>query len=148
MGCNTNINNQDEFEKRYKAATTVSKYYSKDVIKEKYNHLQWLEAVKGLELEPEKGLRCLECFKFSFELTALKALELGINTFTSTLTISPHKNSKEIIKIGLDVARKYGINFLSIDFCKDNGFKKSVDLSKELDLYRQKYCGCEFSIWW
>ncbi len=145
---NSNINSLDEFDKRYEAAETVSDHYNTKIIKEEYNHKEWAEYIKGLEDEPEKGSRCLKCFRFSFVLAAKKAKELGIDSFTSSLTISPHKNSKKIMEIGEDVAKDYGLKFLMIDFCKDNGFKLSTDISKELGLYRQKYCGCEYSMWW
>ncbi len=145
---NSNINSKEEFDKRYSAAVTVSKHYENSLIKEKYDHDSWSKYIQGLEDEPEKGARCLKCFKFSFILAAKKAKELDMNYFTSTLTISPHKNSKKIMEIGQEVAKDYGINFLMVDFCKDNGFKLSTDLSKELGLYRQKYCGCEYSMWW
>lgn len=144
---NSNINSEDEFEKRFDATVTVSNHYENKLVKEPYNHDEWLKYISGLEDEPEKGARCLKCFRFSFILAAKKAVELGIENFTSTLTISPHKNSKAIMEIGQDVAKEYGVNFLMVDFCKENGFKLSTELSKELNLYRQKYCGCEFSIW-
>ncbi len=144
---NSNINSKDEFLKRYDSALKVSDYYNNSIEVDNYEHDTWLEYIKGLESEPEKGNRCLKCFEFSFIRTAKKARELGINYFSSTLTISPHKNSKTIMEIGNRIAEEFGIKFLAIDFCKENGFKLSCDLSKELDLYRQKYCGCEYSIW-
>lgn len=145
---NSNINSEEEFFKRWDAALKVSEYYESKIIQESYDHETWLTYIKGLEQEPEKGNRCLKCFRFSFTLAAKKAKELGIDKFTSTLSISPHKNSKKIMEIGNEVAAEYGVTFLNEDFGKGGGFKKSVDLSKELDLYRQKYCGCEFSMWW
>ncbi|MGL1892623.1 MAG: epoxyqueuosine reductase QueH [Spirochaetaceae bacterium] len=145
---NSNMNSEEEFEKRFEAAVTVSDYYKDSIIKEKYDHKKWSDYIKGLEAEPEKGARCLKCFRFSFITAAKKAKELNMDFFTSTLSISPHKNSKAIMEIGQDVAKQYGVEFLMIDFCKENGFKVSTDLSKELGLYRQKYCGCEYSIWW
>lgn len=144
---NSNINSNEEFEKRFDAALTVSEYYRNPIIRDSYEHSKWLEYIKGLESEPEKGKRCFKCFEFSFIQAAIKAKELGIPYFTSTLTISPHKNSFKIIEIGERIAKEYGLTYLSMDFCKDNGFKNSVDISKELGIYRQKYCGCEFSIW-
>lgn len=145
---NSNINSLEEFNKRYEAAVTVADYYDDKIIIEEYNHDSWSEYIKGLENEPEKGSRCLKCFEFSFRLTAAKAKSLGVEYFTSTLTISPHKNSKKIIEIGSRVAKEFGVQFLNVDFCKDSGFKLSVDRSKDLNLYRQKYCGCEYSMWW
>lgn len=145
---NSNINSYDEFNKRYDAANKVSEYYNRSIIKEEYNHEEWAESIKGLEDEPEKGKRCLKCFELSFKLAAQKAKDLDIPFFTSTLTISPHKNSNQIMSIGKEVAKDYGVDFLMVDFCKENGFKLSVDLSKSLNLYRQRYCGCEYSMWW
>ncbi|MBN2617644.1 MAG: epoxyqueuosine reductase QueH [Spirochaetales bacterium] len=145
---NSNIDTNDEFEKRFDAANAVSSYYKKEIIKEEYNHGDWLDSIKGLENEPEKGSRCLKCFRFSFELAAKKAKEEGIKYFTSTLTISPHKNSNVIINIGKEVGAEYGVEYYEHDFAKNNGYNNSVKLSKELGLYRQKYCGCEYSIWW
>lgn len=145
---NSNINSIEEFKKRFTAAETVASYYKNRIIVEEYDHDSWSNFIKGLENEPEKGSRCLKCFEYSFRLTAEKAQSLGMKFFTSTLTISPHKSSKKIFEIGEIVAKEYGLNFLTVDFCKDNGFKLSVDLSKELNLYRQKYCGCEYSMWW
>lgn len=145
---NSNLDSKDEFNKRYEAATTVSNYYDRKILKESYNHKEWSDFIKGLEDEPEKGSRCLKCFEYSFKLTAKKALELKIPFFTSTLTISPHKNSKKIMNIGQQVAKENNLEFLMVDFCKENGFKLSVDLSKDLNLYRQRHCGCEYSMWW
>lgn len=145
---NSNINTLEEFNKRYRAAISVSEHYNRDILKEDYNHDEWSKYIKGLEDEPEKGARCFKCFEYSFKLTAKRAKEQHIPYFTSTLTISPHKNSAKIMEIGQKVASEYELEFLMVDFCKDNGFKLSVDLSKELNLYRQKYCGCEYSIWW
>lgn len=145
---NSNMNSEEEFEKRLVGAKTVAEYYNCNIEKEPYNHTQWATAIKGLEDEPEKGGRCLKCYEYSFRDTAKKAKELGFGYFTSTLTISPHKNSTKIIEIGQRVASEFGLEYVNVDFCKKNGYKLSVDLSKELDLYRQNYCGCEYSMWW
>jgi len=105
----------------------------------------WAEAVRGLENEPERGRRCAVCFGHNLAAAAAKARALGIASFTTTLTISPHKNSKLIFEIGRDIGRAHGVNFLEIDFKKQDGFKRSLELCKQLELYRQNYCGCKYS---
>lgn len=105
-----------------------------------YDHKQWLERVQGLEHEPEKGKRCEQCFTFSLERTARMAERLGYPAFATTLTLSPHKVSKMIFEIG----RRFP-GYVPIDFKKEDGFLRSLELSRAYDLYRQGYCGCEFS---
>ena len=106
-----------------------------------YDHEDWLSFIKGFENEPEKGERCRLCFRYNLAKTAKLAEAENYDLFTTTLTISPHKISKVIFEEG----NKYK-NFLDIDFKKQDGFKRSLDLSKVNNFYRQKYCGCEFSI--
>ncbi|AKJ64655.1 epoxyqueuosine reductase QueH [Kiritimatiella glycovorans] len=106
-----------------------------------YHHLSWQRAVEGLEDEPEGGGRCARCFAFNLERCARKAEELGISSFTTTLTVSPHKYAPLIFDIG---SRFEG--FVPYDFKKRDGYRLSVERSRELGLYRQNYCGCEFSI--
>ena len=117
-----------------------------DLITEDYNHVAWLSLVKGHEADPERGGRCRICYNDRLKQTAVKAKELGFSRFTTTLTVSPHKDAKAIITLGNELASKYGLTFLDRDFKKQDGFKKACTLSKELNLYRQEYCGCEFSI--
>lgn len=105
----------------------------------------WNEWIKGLEKEPEKGKRCNLCFKFRLENTVKKALELGIPNYTTTLTVSPHKISREIFKAAEELSY-YGINFIKEDFKKQNGFLKTMQIAKENNFYRQQYCGCLYSI--
>jgi predicted adenine nucleotide alpha hydrolase (AANH) superfamily ATPase len=110
-----------------------------------YDDTKWRKFIAGLESEPEKGKRCSKCFQFRLENTAKKAAEMGIENFTTTLTVSPHKVSKNIIQEGLNAAEKYGVNFVTEDFKKNNGFLKTSQQAKENNFYRQQYCGCEFS---
>lgn len=105
------------------------------------------EAVKGLEKEPEGGLRCTECFRLRMERTALAAIKTGNVIFGTTLTVSPHKNYPLISAIGTALAENYGLEFLDVDFKKKDGYKRSIELSREYGLYRQNYCGCVFSDW-
>ena len=106
---------------------------------------EYLELVKGLENEPEGGARCTVCFRQRMAAAAKEAAESGIGLFTTTLTVSPHKNYRLISQIAKDEAEKAGAEFLDMDFKKKDGFKRSIELSKEYGLYRQDFCGCEFS---
>lgn len=116
------------------------------VIHDEYVYDDYLNAIKGKEDLGEKSPRCYECYKFRLEKTVIKAKELGFDYFTTTLSISPHKNSKWINEIGYELENKYNINYLYSDFKKEEGYKKSIELSKEYGLYRQDYCGCVFSM--
>ncbi len=111
-----------------------------------YDDERFYSAVKGLENEKEGGLRCTECFILRLEKCAKAAKEHGFDFFTTTLTVSPHKNAPLINSIGEDLAQKYGVKFLPSDFKKKNGYKRSIELSKEYGLYRQNYCGCVYSL--
>lgn len=144
--CNSNIYPEEEFEKRLLNARIVSKEFDVELIEGEYEHKRWLEFIKGLEGEPEKGKRCLKCFEFNLRKTAEKAKRLGIDNFTTTLTISPHKDSKKIFEIGKKIGEEIGARFLEVDLKKEDGFKKSNELAKKHNLYRQNYCGCEFSM--
>ena len=110
-----------------------------------YEPQAFFDAVKGLEREPEGGKRCEKCFRLRLEASAKKAKELGFDCFTTTLTISPLKNAALLNEIGEEMAAKYGVAWLPSDFKKKEGYKRSIVLSKEYDLYRQNYCGCVFS---
>lgn len=110
-----------------------------------YDDNEFLEVVKGFELEPEGGKRCEQCFLLRMEKTAKLAKERGFDYFTTTLTVSPHKNAPLINDIGYKFAEKYHVKFLPSDFKKKNGYKRSIELSRMYELYRQDYCGCSFS---
>ena len=107
---------------------------------------KWQTAISGLESEPEGGRRCEQCYKYRLEKTAKAAKENGFDIFTTTLTISPHKNATTINQIGNKISKEYKINYLESDFKKQDGFKKSIELSHKHNLYRQNYCGCKYSI--
>lgn len=111
----------------------------------KYEPKRYYEAVKGYEDVPEGGERCEICFRLRLEEAAKKAKELGLDYFTTTLTISPMKDPVLLNRIGEEMADKYGVKFLPSEFRKRNGFKRSTELSKEYGLYRQNFCGCVFS---
>lgn len=116
-----------------------------NIIDSEYEPKDFFAAVKGLEGEPEGGRRCAECFKLRLDATAKKAKELGFDCFTTTLTISPLKNAELLNEIGFEMGEKYGVGWLPSDFKKREGYKRSIQLSREYDLYRQNYCGCIFS---
>lgn len=112
-----------------------------------YDYGKFLKAVNGLEEEREGGKRCFECFKLRLFETAKTAKEYGFDYFASTLTVSPHKNADILNNIGLELEREFNIKYLVSDFKKKDGYKRSIELSKRFGLYRQNYCGCEFSVW-
>ena len=105
----------------------------------------FLKQAEGMEQEPEGGARCSMCFTQRLEKTAETAQLNGFELFGTTLTVSPHKNYKRISEIGQQIALKYSLTFLDRDFKKKDGFKRSIELSRQYDLYRQNYCGCRFS---
>lgn len=105
----------------------------------------FLEMVRGHEQDPEGGARCALCFRQRIEKTAETAMIKGCDFFGTTLTVSPHKNYEIISGIGREIALRYGLSFLDRDFKKQDGFKRSIELSKKYNLYRQNYCGCRYS---
>ena len=102
-------------------------------------------AVQGLEGEPEGGRRCTVCFALRLERTAREAAARGFDYFTTTLTVSPHKDAQRINPMGQALGEKYGVLWLPSDFKKREGYKRSIQLSAEYGLYRQDYCGCLYS---
>lgn len=111
-----------------------------------YESEKFYEAVKGFEREPEGGARCPICFKLRLEKTAIMAKALEFDLFGTTLTVSPHKNAELINSIGVSLQNKHDIRFLQSNFKKGDGYKRSIELSKQFDIYRQNYCGCEFAL--
>ena len=142
---NPNIYPKEEYQKRLANAQKIANSLNINLIEGNYSTGIWHEKAKGFESEPEGGKRCAICYSMRLENSALFAKHHGFDLIATTLTISPHKDSKLINKIGKLMAAKHSIDFLEKDFKKDNGFRKSIELSKQHDLYRQKYCGCEFS---
>lgn len=111
-----------------------------------YESEKFYEAVKGLENEKEGGARCPVCFKLRLQKTAELAKQNGYDIFGTTLTVSPHKNAELINQIGESIENNLEIKFLQSNFKKQDGYKRSIELSKENNLYRQNYCGCEFAL--
>ena len=146
---NPNIQPREEYDLRLEnqrkiigALPTPSKV---DILECDYDGEKYDAAVKGLEAEPEGGARCTVCFCLRLEETAKRAKELGFDFFCTTLTVSPHKDAERLNQIGKALGERYGVPFLPSDFKKREGYKRSIQLSKEYDLYRQDYCGCLFS---
>lgn len=110
-----------------------------------YDHAAFAAFAPDLAGEPEGGKRCLRCFALRLEYTAQRAREGGFEYFTTTLSVSPHKNADSLNRIGRAAGEKYGVRYLMADFKKKNGYLRSLQLSKEYGLYRQDYCGCLYS---
>ncbi len=117
------------------------------LIEGNYAYRDWQNSISGTETEREGGARCSLCFEKRLSETARLAAEMNFDYFCTTLTVSPHKNAELINAIGRAEGEKRSIPFLPSDFKKRDGYKRSVDLCAEYDIYRQNYCGCEYSIW-
>ena len=145
---NPNIYPETEFIKRKNEQERLLKELDPNIkfIEGNYDYNLYKDTIKGLESEREGGLRCKECIKLRMESTCIYAKEKDYDYFTTTLSVSPHKNSKMINEIGYMLEKKYNMPYIYSDFKKKDGYKRSIILSKQYDLYRQDYCGCEFSI--
>jgi hypothetical protein len=148
---NPNISYQEEYRKRVEEQKRLIKAFndkdgfSINVIEGDYEPDKFYEIAKGLEDCKEGGERCFKCYELRLRKTAELALRQGFDYYTTTLTISPLKNAAKLNEIGESLASEYGINWLVSDFKKKNGYKRSTELSKEYNLYRQNYCGCVYS---
>ena len=137
---NSNIDTREEYGKRLDAARKLAAAEGVELVADAYDHAEWLREVAiGFEDEPEKGRRCERCYRYNLARTAAYAAANGFEAFTTSLTVSPHKPSAKIF------AALAHPQFLKNDFKKREGFKLSVKRAAELGLYRQAYCGCEFS---
>ena len=138
---NSNIFPEQEAQRRYAALEDVARHFSLQLIRHAWDHQSWLQHIRGFEQEPERGRRCELCFSYNLREAAAESRRRGIALFTTTLTVSPHKSAPLIFSLATQWE-----DFLAIDFKKQNGFGRSIILSQELELYRQDYCGCEFSL--
>ena len=118
---------------------------SVNFIEGRYEPEKFYEMAKGLENEPERGARCLKCYRMRLEESAVIAKENNFDYFTTTLSISPQKDSIVLNSIGKEISEKYDIPYLFSDFKKKGGYKRSIELSAQFHLYRQNFCGCIFS---
>ncbi|MCU0680290.1 MAG: epoxyqueuosine reductase QueH [Planctomycetes bacterium] len=142
---NPNISTSEEFALRLRYVKVLAEKYNLPLIVEDYDHKYWLDEIRGLENEPEKGKRCRLCYSLRLAKTAQLASENKFLNFATTLSISPYKDQEAINTISLKLAREYQINYLSEDWRQDNAYQESIKLAKEMGFYRQKFCGCEFS---
>ena len=136
---NSNLCSKEEFDRRLESVRLLADFYGLRLEVDPYDHQAWLDAVAGLEQEPERGARCAKCFAWNLARACQKAKELGAH-FATTLTVSPMKNSKTIF-----AAAEGMENFSPWDFKKKEGYKLSCDIAARLGFYRQNFCGCEFS---
>ena len=144
---NPNIEPRAEYEKRKQEQIRFIQEFNNEHITFldcDYANQDFRKQVVGLEQEKEGGARCAVCFKLRLEKTARLAKKLNFDYFGTTLTVSPHKNSQIINEIGALLEKEYGVKYLYSDFKKKDGYKKSIELSKQYHLYRQDYCGCLF----
>ena len=137
---NPNIEPEEEYTRRLEAA----KQACTGLVEGPCENEKWREAVKGLAGEPEGGERCLVCYRFRLAHCAAQAKERGAARLATTLSVGPAKRATEINRIGEEVAASPGLAFYAADFKKQDGYRRSVELSKEMGLYRQSYCGCSF----
>lgn len=145
---NPNITESEEYRLRLdEQKRFLSEAYGERIrlIEGDYRARDFFDLTEGLEKEPEGGARCVKCFKMRLDQTAKVAAENGFDFFCSTLTVSPHKNPDVINRIGEKAAAEFGSRYLPNDFKKENGFKRSIEISNERKLYRQRYCGCIYS---
>ncbi len=144
---NPNITSEEEYQMRVKEQKRLISlaYPNVSFIEGKYEPEVFMEMSKGFEEEPEGGARCTKCYYLRMHETAQKAKELKFDFFTTTLSVSPYKDSERLNQIGIQLEQQYGISYLYADFKKKNGYKRSIELSNKYHLYRQNYCGCEFS---
>ena len=146
---NPNITEKEEYEKRIqeinRLLSLVNTRYPIHLLEGMYEPEKFMKIAKGLEEEKERGKRCYLCYQLRLEETAKMAEELGFSHFATTLTLSPHKNSHWINEIGKNLEKKYQTRYLYSDFKKKEGYKRSIELSKQYNLYRQDYCGCIYS---
>lgn len=146
---NPNITEEVEYQKRVvELEKLISRLNTENPIsflEGNYNPKVFFDTVRGVEHLGEGSERCFRCYRLRLEETAKKASELGFDYFTTTLSISPYKNSEVLNEIGYELEKKYHIHYLCADFKKKNGYKRSIELSNRYGLYRQDYCGCIYS---
>ena len=146
---NPNISPEEEFEKRFaeqkRLIESMPAKHKITLIKGEYNYEDFEKIARGYEEVPEGGERCFRCYRLRLSRAAELAREQGFDYFCTTLSISPLKNSQKINEIGYELEKEYGVAWLPSDFKKREGYKRSIELSKEYNLYRQNFCGCIYS---
>ncbi|MDD3350622.1 MAG: epoxyqueuosine reductase QueH [Eubacteriales bacterium] len=150
---NPNITNQEEYRSRITSQAQYLRCYNQNrsgseeilLLEGQYDTARFHEEILGLEQEPEGGSRCAKCISLRLEETAEEAKKRGFSVFGTTLSVSSHKDHALITRIGNQLATERGLEFLTDDFKKRGGYQRSIELSKQYGLYRQNYCGCEYS---
>jgi predicted adenine nucleotide alpha hydrolase (AANH) superfamily ATPase len=142
---NPNIYPEEEHARRLMEVQRISALWRVLVDAPPYDHGRFLAAARGLEAEPEGGSRCAACYRLRLEEAAGRAADNGCTCLATTLTIAPMKRAATINPIGREAAGRHGLVFVAEDWKKRDGFKRSLELSRDLGLYRQNYCGCEFA---
>lgn len=146
---NPNISPYDEYKKRLdeqvRLINEMESINKISLLECSYDNEVYEKEIKGLELEPERGSRCLKCYHLRLEYTAKLAKAKNFDYFGTTLSVSPYKSSEVLNRIGEELSDDYNISYLYSDFKKKEGYKRSIELSKIYNLYRQDYCGCKYS---
>ncbi len=141
-----NIHPYSEYRLRYLDVQRSCKNLGIELLEGEYDFETWLELVRGLEKEPEKGARCEVCFDRRFEVSAQKALELGEKSMTTTLLVSPLKSQEQLKRVGEAFYKDHGVKFIAVDYRSDGGTQDQARVTKEEKLYRQDYCGCIYGL--
>ena len=142
---NPNIHPGEEFRKRVRATLDLLEWSPFPLVVGNGGEAAWEEAVRGLEGEPERGRRCEACVRLRLRETARKAAELGMPAFGTVLTVSPKKDAAMVNRVGREEAERAGVGFLPADLKKGDGYLSSVRATREMGIYRQRYCGCRYS---
>lgn len=142
---NPNLVSQEEYDKRLDMVKLMAAKFNFPLIVEPYEHEEWKELVCSRAADPEGGERCRLCYRDRLAKTARLAKEKGFDIFGTTLLVSPYKDAAAIREIGQEWEEISEVAFLDMDFQADDGYRRSQELAKELGLYRQKFCGCEYS---
>ncbi len=143
---NPNVHPREEIRKRLLATLDLREKAPFSLVVGAGGEEAWKDAVRGMEVDPERGRRCEACVRFRLRETARKAAELGMPAFGTVLTVSPKKNAAMVNRVGREEGERSGVRFVEADLKKADGYLKSVRASKELGLYRQNYCGCRYSL--
>jgi len=143
---NPNLCCREEYERRLEAVKFVAEKYHFPLIVEPYDHVAWQKKISGREKDSERGPRCLVCYFDRLQQTADQAKARGFAYFSTSLLVSPYKDSQAICRIAKQLAIEKKIDFLDINFQADDGYRRSQQFAKELGIYRQKFCGCEYSL--
>jgi predicted adenine nucleotide alpha hydrolase (AANH) superfamily ATPase len=142
---NPNIFPVEEYDRRLQDAEKVGRLRGFPVVRGPRDHAMWLTITQKFKDEPERGRRCDICYAMRLNRTARIAAGRGFDFYTTVMSLSPWKKAESLNRIGGMLGRKHGLTFIEADFKKKDGFLKSVEMSKSIDLYRQDYCGCPYS---